>query len=291
MIDSQPYERIKQDYDETLQWLQSLGVTLGSGRSVTYHKAFDKVVLGYQSNESVDVSYPEFMNAAFEIMQLIAIKDAFSLVELSSIGFLKDRLQKAMSGPLYRVDEKQNTTAPRNFLFELTTIARMYSPESGLKCIINARNDVGIKYGKHCLRAECKRITKLGQLSKRVAEASKQLKSELTKMLGSGNVGLVVIDISKLIEDGGQIYAADTDDVLELETQKVLDHFIFEHSDVLQATLSSAHPKVLGVVVRCAFMGVSKERNLPVYISQWGIVPRDGIANGHQTLLKNLAND
>lgn len=289
-IATQPYSKILDDYTATIEWMERLGVKIGSGRAAQYAKEFAWIEENYQTAPQDQVRFPSFINTTFEIYELVAIYHALKNLEMEEAKFLVTKLQKTVNGPIDRTCENENTSVARNFLFELAVAARNHQPAKQLSVIANAKSDVGIRYNKNKILVECKRITNPEAIEKHVKKAAKQLDGELKKQLGSSKFGLVAIDISKLFTNGGDLYVAGNDDVLSRGSSELMNSFINQYNHTWQRVLAK-HPKILGVIVRFSFMGMSEERNLPVYVSEWAINPRDGISLNHQDMLKRLVHD
>ena len=69
-----------------------------------------------------------------------------------------------------------------------------------------------------------------------------------------------------------------------------MDQFIEQHSAVWESVYRRRSPKVIGTIVRFAFMATSEERNLLVRASQWGLNPRLGAAESDLYSLQELKN-
>lgn len=289
-IDTQSYREVLENYKSAIEWMEGLGVKIGASRTALYAKDFEWIEANYQSASEDQLRFPSFINTAFEIYELTAIFQSFhSLLPEQAVHFI-ERLQVAVNGPEKRIDENENTSRSRNFLFELAVAAKNYRPEKGLTTDFSSKADVGLKYGKNTILVECKRVTNPEAIEKHVKKAVKQLERELKRQLGSSKFGLVAIDISKLFTKGGDLYVAGNDDVLSRGCSELMNSFINQYNHIWQQILAK-HPKILGVIVHFSFMGMSEERNLPVYVSEWTINPSDCISLNHQNMLKQLVQD
>lgn len=289
-IATHSYSKVLDDYTAAIEWMGRLGVKVGSGRAAQYAKEFAWVEENYQTAPQDQIRFSSFINTAFEIYELTAIFQSFhSLPSEQAIHFV-ERLQVAVNGPEKRIDENENTSRSRNFLFELAVAAKNYKPEKGLTADFSSKADVGLKYGKNTILVECKRMTTPSSIEKHVKKAVDQLKKELKKLIGANQYGLVAIDISKMFTKGGDLYVAGNDDVLSRGSSELMNSFINQYNHIWQRVLAK-NPKILGAIVRFSFMGISEGRNLPVYISEWSINPRDGISPTHQEMLKQLVHD
>jgi hypothetical protein len=116
------------------------------------------------------------------------------------------------------------------------------------------------------------------------------LEALLSREVGSGHRGIVALDISKILNLGDHIMVARNDDALLASIDRMMDQFIKQHSQVWQRIFEKRHRKIIGIVIRFAFMGSSEQRKLLVHASQWAINPRKGISEGDEQIQIKLVN-
>ena len=200
----------------------------------------------------------------FEIFDFVSIHKAFQSVPANQLEAIIDKLQKGVNGPINAADETPESTVARNFLFEVTVAAKAHRPDKGVEAILDAKSDTGIRINGKKIWIECKRVTSLEKIESNARKASSQLSTVLTREVGAGHRGIVAIDISKILNTGDQIYVARTDDELLASVDRMMDQFIAQNSQVWQRIYDRRHKKIIGTIIRCAFMASSEARNILV---------------------------
>jgi hypothetical protein len=246
-------------------WMKEIGVKFGSGRTNHYKKVVKHWKDAYMvATQEEDKSiFSDFVSSMFEIHDFIDIHKAFRDVPTAQLSQLVDKLQKGVNGPVNAVDETPKSTTARNFLFEATVAARLHRPQVGVEAILNTDSDTGIKIDKKKLWIECKRVTTTGQIEANVRKASSQLESVLKKKNGSGHRGIVALEVTKIFTPGDQIYVSDNDSQLMASVVRIMDDFIKEYAEIWQKIYNRRNKKIIGTIVRFAFMSTSESRNLP----------------------------
>ncbi|QIB66956.1 hypothetical protein [Kineobactrum salinum] len=290
-VPTESYEKIYQDYSKALEWLENIGVQIGSGRTNHYRK-----IIGYwkdaykiASEEEGDIAFPDFVSSMFEIHSFISVYNAFRDVSETDLSEIAAKLQKGVNGPINAVDESPKSTTARNFIFEAVVAARAHRPRAGVQAILKAKSDTGIKIDNAKLWIECKRVTTTGKIAANVRKASSQLEVVIKKQHGSGHRGIVALDVTKILNVGDRIYVSKDDSQLMASTDRLMDRFIIEYSHIWQELYKRRDRKVIGTLINFSFMATSESRNLLVHTSQWGLNPRNGISGRDQEILKTLA--
>jgi hypothetical protein len=291
-VPTESYEQIYQNYSDALAWMNRIGVKFSSGRTNHYEKVvrYWKDEYKTASEEQGKTIFPDFVSSMFEVHDFINIYKAFRDVPVPQLPQLVDKLQKGVNGPINAADETPKSTTARNFLFEATVAARAHRPQMGVEAILNAASDTGIKIDKKKLWVECKRVTSTGQIKANVKKAVSQLETVIRKQNGSGHRGIVALEVTKILNRGGQIYVANNDSQLIASIDEMMDSFIKDYSEVWQDLYMRKDKKIIGAIVRFSFMATSESRNLLVHASQWGMNLRRGISNNDANLLKALAS-
>jgi hypothetical protein len=291
-IPTESYDEIFKNYSDALLWMEQIGVIFGSGRTHHYKKVIsywkDHYKLATEKEEKNIL--PDFVSSIFEIHDFIDIYKAFHNTPKDQLVHIVKKLQKGINGPIDSAEESPKSTTARNFLFEAALAARAHRPANNVLSILDAVSDTGIKIDKKKLWVECKRITTIGQIESNVKKATKQLESILMKQIGSGHRGIVAIDITKTLNIDDKIFVSDDDAQLLASIDKMMDYFIEDHSEIWQRLYTQKSNKIIGTVIRLAFMSTSESRGLLVYSSQWGLNPRRGISNSDESILKLLVS-
>ncbi|WP_146204652.1 hypothetical protein [Massilia glaciei] len=201
-----------------------------------------------------------------------------------------EKLRKGVNGPINAADETSESTAARNFLFEATVAAKAHRPDRGVEAILDAESDTGILINGKRIWVECKRVTTADKIERNARKASSQLDGLLARKVGSGHRGIVVMDVSKILNRGNNIFVARNDNDLSASVDRQMNQFIEQYSQVWERIYERRHRKIIGTIIRFSFMATSEERNLLVHASQWGMNPRLGIAAGDEQIQRQLAS-
>ncbi|MBU2965906.1 hypothetical protein Q4508_05440 [Amphritea sp. 2_MG-2023] len=290
IIATQNYENIYQDYSDALEWMEQLGVDLGSGRTSNYLKMirFWKDNYKTASTDEAKNQYPDFVSSMFEVHDFIDIYKSFNNEKNQNLNEIVEKLKKGVKGPVNSSDETSKSTTARNFLFEALFSAKFHRPDSGVKAILNAESDTGIQIDKYKIWVECKRISTDAKIKSNVRKASKQLDQIIKKQRGSGHRGIVALEITRILNPDDELLVSNDDLSLSRSVDKMMDDFVLKYSSIWQEIYTKKSNKILGIVIRFSFMSASEERKLLVHASQWGLNPRLGINDGEKLLLKNL---
>lgn len=291
-IQTESYEAIAQNYSDALEWMREIGVRLGPNRTQHYQRVVEHWKDEYKTatKEVAKNIFPDFVSSMFEIHDFIDIYRAFHNVPVDQLNHIIEKLQKGVNGPVNAADETQKSTTARNYLFEATLAARAHRPDKGVETILDAKSDTGIIIGHKKLWVECKRVTSVNKIEANVNKASSQLESILKKQYGSGHRGIVALDVTKLFNAGDKIYVSESDEQLMTSLDQKMDQFIEENSNIWQQLYERRSKKIIGTIIRFAFMCTSESRNLLVHTSQWGMNPRRGAFDSDEKIQELLAS-
>lgn len=289
-IPTQNYEKIYQDYSDSLNWMTELGINLGSGRTSNYLRIIQYWKDNYKTASIDDVKkqFPDFVSSIFEIQDFINIYAAFKNEQSQQLNGIVEKLKKAVNGPINLSEETPKSTTARNFLFEALFAARVHNPGSGIRAILNAVSDTGIEIEKNKIWVECKRVSIGEKIESNVRKASNQLDAIIKKQRGSGHRGLVALEVTRILNPDDELYVSNDDLSLLKSVDKIMDDFILEYDYIWQKIYTEKNKKILGTVIRFSFMSTSESRKLLVHTSQWGLSPRLGIKSSEEILLQKL---
>ncbi len=290
IIATQNFDKIYEDYSNTLEWMKGLGIDLGSGRTYNYLKLISFWKDNYKTSNADDVKkrFPNFVSSMFEIHDFIEVYNSFKSEDNQYLDEIIEKLKKGVKGPINSSAETPKSTTARNFLFEALFAAKVHRPEFGVKAILNAESDTGIKFDKYKIWVECKRISNSAKINSNVRTASNQLDKIIKKQKGAGHRGIVALEVTKLLNPNSELLVSNNDSSLSKSVDEIMDEFILRYSSIWQKIYTEKSNKILGTVIRFSFMSASEERNLIAHASQWGLNPRLGIKDGEKLLLQNL---
>lgn len=289
-IPTESFEAIFERSSAAIQWMDDLGVKLSPGRTSYYARIVRHWKDAYRT-ASVDDGrkiFPDFLSSMFEIYDFVNIHRAFRDVPPAQLASVVDKLQKGVNGPINAADETAESTAARNFLFEATVAAKAHRPQEGMEAILDARSDTGIRINGKKIWVECKRVTNPDRIEGNVRKASSQLETLLDREVGAGHRGIVAIDISKVLNWGDKIFVTANDNELLASVNRMMDQFIAQYSQIWQRIYERRHKKIIGTIVRFAFMSSSEARNILVHTSQWAMNPRLGIPAADEQIQRQL---
>ena len=291
-IPTESFDAILANYSAAIQWMTNLGIKLGPGRASHYEKIVRYWRDSYKT-ASVDEAksiFPDFVSSIFEIHDFVDIHRAFESLSADRLSSLVPKLQKGVNGPINTADETLESTAARNFLFEVAVAAKAHRPSYGVEAILDAESDTGISIDDKKIWVECKRITTPEKIESNVRKASSQLEIILAKQIGTGHRGIVAIDVSKLLNRGDKIFVTRGDSELVASVDNMMDRFIEEHSNVWERVYTRRHKKIIGTIVRFAFMSSSEARNLLVHTMQWAMNPRQNVSASDDQVQRHLVS-
>lgn len=289
-IPTENYETIFEQYSAALRWMEELGIKLGSGRTSNYEKTIGYWKDAYKTatTDEGQQIFPDFVNSMLEVFDFINIHRAFYGLPNHELKSIVEKLQKGVNGPINAARETPESSAARNFLFEVAVAAKAHRPSRGIEAILDARSDTGISLGGKKIWVECKRVTTVEKIESNVRKASSQLEKTLAGAVGSGHRGIVALDISKILNRGDKIFMARNDESLLASVNQLMDHFIENHSLLWERVYERRHKKIIGTIIRFSFMATSEARGLMVHTSQWAINPRLGIAKNDEQIQRQL---
>ena len=289
-IPTETYEAVFEQYSATMRWMEGLGIKLNPGRTSNYEKVVGHWKEAYKTataDEGRQI-FPDFVSSMFEVFDFVSIYKAFEGVPAHHLASIIQKLQKGVNGPINAADETPDSTAARNFLFEAAVAAKAHRPDKGIEAILDARSDTGISFNGKKIWVECKRVTTVDRIESNARKASSQLEAILAGEVGSGHLGIVAMDVSKILNRGDKIFVTRNDSELLASIDRIMDQFIQERSHVWQRVYERRHKKIIGTIIRFSFMASSEARNLLVHASQWAMNPRLGISTSDENIQRQL---
>lgn len=289
-IKTESYDCIHERYSNAISWMDKIGVKLGPNRVAKYEKVISKWKQNYKTasdQEGRDI-FPDFVSSIFEIYDFIDVYSAFNDIPKESLTAIVSKLNKGVNGPIKAAEETANTTEARNYFFEAALAARFHRPLSGIETILDADTDTGVRIDKSKVWVECKRVTTPDQISKNVRKASTQLESALKKRIGCGHRAMVALDVSKILNKGDMMFVKERESEFPASVDAVMDNFIGEYSHIWNSILERRNPKIIGTIIRFAFMTSVEDRKLLLHTSQWAVSPRQGLSKTDEQLQRTL---
>ena len=290
-ISSDSYDTLIEQYTNAYNWIKSMELNTQGGRLESYLKIIELLVKTYKtaSEEELKKIYPDTVNAVYEIMAIINIHCALCDVPIKDISEIKSKIKQSIVGPCHVTRETNKSNSARNYFFELLVMARLHNPKKNLHVDFMSKTDTGVKFIEKKYLIECKRPQSEKKLEANIRDASKQLDKALKGKIGSNHRGLISIDISKIFNPEFKLLVKENDITLQNHISLIMDSFIKDYSHIWQNILETKNKKIVGVLIRVSFMGVSEERNLLSSCVQWGLNPKNGIPESDDNNLQQMA--
>ena len=202
-------------FDETLDsldkldsWLISLGIAPKPDR---WHQAAKTLRAAKEQRERVErgearSTIDNYVHGLFEAMEAHEIYRAFS-GEISEP--LREKVQRALSGPVAPPDEQSKNSAGRNTMFELSLAADWKN--HGLPVTLGDP-DITLNISGVPFLVECKRPFNENSVWTNIEDAASQLSKELDKPANSDARGIVAISLSRVFTNNDLICYADEEE-------------------------------------------------------------------------------
>ena len=195
--------------EQVSSWLSALGIKIEKNRLSTYRKAlqtFDAHArAGTVEQIGGELSPGELANAFHEFGEILQVWRGLKSLDGP---ILRQKLAKAVKGPVMLSDERPKTSEPRNTLFELVIAAHLSL--CGIKVQFRDPDDIVARVLHTPLLVECKRVQTEARFKDRFNQAEGQLVRNLANESSPGSKGIIAIDISKTQNPGGSYFRAES---------------------------------------------------------------------------------
>jgi len=282
------YSDIKSEYFKALAWLEGYKITYTRGRLESYKQSLNEMIDLLQQKEQPGVNkrFPELINTIHEIDAIVKIYKSLIDIEIPNDSVLKEKLKRAIGGPVDLVDENNKNNAARNYLFEVLVASRFSKPNASLNVDFVPTNDLKLNHRNESYYIECKRISSVKKLGKNVADARDQICSTL-KDEPTGQ-GLVVVDLSKIINPKFGISVRQYPEELNNHITQEIDNFVLNNHRIWQSKLNKFCKSIPAIILYCSFMGVAESTNHIFTVQQWALNPMDDSSNDSTENMKHL---
>lgn len=288
-MNTEKYEVIAKDFNDTLLWLDSLGIRLRNSRAEHYQKVLDHWSKSYSSasdDEAREV-FPEFANTALEIGDFVEVYRSFGKLPAKQLYGLTEKMKKAVSGPVFYSAEIPKSITARNFLFEAAVSARCNRPDSGLMTNLNTKADCQLQFDGREVFIECKRLGSMAKIEANAKDASSQAEDHLSKS-GANARAIVAFDITKLFDAGDKLYPYKNELELHRYISESMDGFIYKNSRTWESVYQRRNPRLIGTMLRFSHLAADEEKNMLITVNNWAINPRSGITDVDMDFLEKL---
>jgi hypothetical protein len=255
---SQDLESFLLDLDQALTWLGTLGIQPNQTRFSRYREILG-TVLEHRMAGTVDelrtiVPQEQYRIAFIESTDLIAIAKNFGRIRSSRF---REKLRVAITGPVHPLDEERSGMKPRDLLFELAVAAFFRSRK--FPVLTYTDKDLITRVSGHTLLVECKRPQSENKVLRSIKKATRQLMKHF-KNYNRGDMlrGLIVLDISIVMNPQRMYLNADSDEAIDAELRALLDDFQTEFKSALGY---GRDKRILGILFFAKVLGYNGTAN------------------------------
>jgi aspartyl-tRNA(Asn)/glutamyl-tRNA(Gln) amidotransferase subunit B len=232
-IPRESYEDILSHLRGAKDWAATHGLQDALGRFSIYETNIETLI-GARKSGGLGRLVKDKGNAALmwslvESMELSDFQQTLRNVEPS---ILKERLKKALKGPILPTHEDRNTNEARNIAFELGLASFLSSAGFEVQLTKQHDSDLEAKLGDVRLVIECKRLLSERRFEEHLSDATSSLASSLNQRKDAW--GLIAVDITKLKNIGDHVYDVATPMGLRLGLGDLLETTLQENWDSLK---------------------------------------------------------
>jgi hypothetical protein len=254
------YREIVDKFAEIDQWLHQMD--LNQHDRIRIHRRNITELAEAQDNGRLDqiannLTGEKRREILWSFVESIEFVDAIDALRKKGCDIPKDVLEKVLKGPpdAYLEDEKSNLG--RNAMFEIALAGRVAF--AGLQPSLGGEPDVFFEFENRRILVQCKRVLSENAVTKRIGDAAKQLKRDLTGSSNPRDCGLIAVSISRLVNPGDKILAvaseADLRRALHDEIDKVIAHYKRVFGGVKD-------PRIAGILLHMATPAFVEEHGL-----------------------------
>lgn len=277
-------------FDATLQllekldpWLVSLGIQPKNDR---WHEALKIVRRAREQRQLIDRGgqrefIDNYISGLFDATEIHEIVRAFAG---DTSPALKEKMQRALSGPIAPLSEQPKNSVARNAMFELSLAADW---KNGGADVQLGEPDIILRLTEALFHVECKRPFYESTVWPNIDEAAHQVAKELNKTGNEKAFGIVAISLSRVFTQGDLVCFADQDEGREF-VNATLQSLIDEHREEWGLDGSKEfHEQIVAVMFHLAVpWDMNGERLIHTAMSNFVKVGK--CAEGWETLSQNL---
>ncbi len=179
-------------------WLLALGIKLKNDR---WHEALKTVARAREQRQRIERGekrqfVPNYIPGLYDATEVVEIFRAFGTENSPA---LKEKVQRALSGPIAPLSEQPNNSTARNAMFELTLAANWKNGGAGVEL---GEPDILLYLTGLRFHVECKRPFYAHSVRANIKDAASQLGAELDKPGRENDYGIVAISLSRIFTKG-----------------------------------------------------------------------------------------
>ncbi len=242
------FDEILNSLDELDSWLISLGIQPKTDR---WHQAAKTMRAAKKQRERAELgeapsTIKNYVHGLFEAMEAHEIFRAFS-GETSRP--LREKVQRALSGPIAPPDERPKNSSGRNTMFELFLAADWKN--LGLPVGLG-EPDILLRLAGTPFLVECKRPFHENGVWSNIEDAARQLGKQLDKPENSQARGIVAISLSRVFTQNDLVCYAGEEEGKQF-IRKAFDAMISNHRQEWHVRqFLQFHPRIVAVMFHLA---------------------------------------
>jgi hypothetical protein len=254
--------------DQALAWLGALGIQPHHTRFSEYRKILGTVrehkMAGTLNELRSIVPLEQYRIAFIESTHLVAVAKTFTRVPGPH---LKEKIRVAVTGPVHPSDEKKGGSKARDFLFELSVAA--FFRKRNLPVLTCYGKDLIVRMPSCKLLVECKRPQSKKKVRRSIKDATDQLMKHFKNHdRGTTPHGLIVLDISVVMNPQTMILVADSIEAIIAELHALFARFLAEFKSPLEYRRDK---RILGVLAFAKVLGYHTVENHYINCQRTGI--------------------
>jgi hypothetical protein len=198
------YAALLSDLEKLDPWLQRVGLDPKNDR---VHNAIEILREAEAISKGEKAPPKSGEKFVFGLTEALELHDIFMAFQNEDPALLKEKLERAFSGPLRLADETSANSDGRNVMFELSLAAEMRF--RGLPIQIG-EPDILLGIGPGFF-IECKRPFKESSIRSSVRGAADQLDENLKNT--KDKFGMIAVSASRLLNPGDKLFVAPSEDI------------------------------------------------------------------------------
>ena len=228
-------------------WLTSLGIGIKKDR---WHGAVAMLRRAKEQRRQLDLGapfqpIPNYVAALFEFLEVLNVFRAFSG---DSSPILKEKLSRALCGPISPLEERPRNSEARNAMFELVLAANWKN--AGV-IVQLGEPDIRIVLGATNFLVECKRPFSAKGVRRNIEDAGGQLRKAINEPPRASSYGLVAISLSRVFNPGNVMCRA-PENMGGVAVQDALIKMIQEHKHERKRDTGKFHERIAAVMFHLA---------------------------------------
>jgi hypothetical protein len=265
-------------------WLIALGIPPKLDR---WHETIRIVERAKASRESVErggqrQTIDNYISGLFDASEMHEIIRAFSG---GTSGALKDKMMRALSGPIASLQEQPKNGVARNAMFELSLAADWKNRGASVQL---GEPDILLHLGNALFQVECKRPFYERSVLSNIKDAASQLGKELDKEGNENAFGIVAISLSRIFTPGDRVRIAPVGEGRRVMKEQLAELIRTHSHDWRVRGFLGFHQRIVAVMFHLSAPWDEEGIRL-INVAAMNFVQAGRSAEGWEALTKNMA--